>query len=112
MTGLQSIIALVIAIVAVVFIGKVILRLVSRPVVKNYVTVPPPAPYPVYPHPSYYPNFSPGIQRAVPPRHAEDGPVSNAGFEDFDDTGLADRSDPAPGDDPAFDALVREFYRR
>lgn len=102
MTGFHAIIALVVFVPTIMFIGKYILRRAGRTVVKNYpvVVMPPYPPFPAYPppvgpspaYPPTYqaqPSFLPPEQ--APPGAASDMPVS---------------------DEQKFQEIVQDFYTR
>ena len=109
MTGTHSMIALAVAVFVVFFIAKLILRLAGRPVVKNYVTVPPP-----YPPPTYYPITSPVIPLPYYPQQGP--PAAPAENTDTPAPDVDRQPEPRLGDlqafDEAFDDLVRDYYER
>jgi len=111
MTGMQSMLAVAAVLFAVMFFMKVILRLVSRPVVKNYVTIPPQQVYPT----QYYPIAPPVMPMPFYPQQHEHIPLPAIADPEY----TADRQDrraPARSEDEvfeaAFDDLVRDYYER
>lgn len=101
MTGLQSMVSLLVFVVAVVFIGKLILRWAGRTVVKVYPVatpmsypVPPPL-APPYPPPPYYP--PPGYSEHYQQHPVDQRPIAV--------------NEPLTEDERKFNEVVRDFYQ-